>query len=329
MFRPALAALLFSLALPGCQGDGGSSQVKEPAKPVVRTVAVATLMTHPSLDLIVSSMKAEMEAKGFHEGQNVQYTLRNANGDANAAVGILRELELSHPDVVVAITTPVAQAAIKEVHGPLVFSAVTDPVSAGVVDSMEKPPAAITGVSDAWPYKAQLELVHSLVPTAKNLGVVFNPGEAASQYGIARIREFAPPLGLQLTEIPVSNTSEILGALKVQAAKVDAVFLSSDNTVISGVPAALSVCFDQKKPLFVGDSGTVEQGGLAAVSVGYDGVGRETADLVVRMLGGERNIPVVVASDAEVYLNLDTAKRIGLEIPSLVRDHAKKVFGTP
>jgi len=329
MFRTCLAALVLSLFVTGCEGTPEPAKPIEPAKPVVRTVAIATLMTHPSLDLIVTSMKAEMEAKGFHEGETVKYTIQNANGDANAVVGILRDLELSHPDVTVAITTPVAQAAMKEVRGPLVFSAVTDPVGAGVVDSMEKPPPLITGVSDAWPYKAQLELARSLVPSAKSLGVVFNPGEAASQYGIARIRELAPPLGFEITEIPVSNTSEILGALKVKAAKLDAVFLSSDNTVISGVPAALSVCFDQKKPLFVGDSGTVEQGGLAAVSVGYDGVGRATGDLVARMLGGERNIPVVVASDAEVYLNLDTAKRIGLEIPADVRAQAKKVFGTP
>lgn len=328
MFRPRIAALAVALLLSACQ-PAPTPPEQEPAKPVVRTVAVATLMTHPSLDLIVSSMKTEMEAKGFKEGETVQYTIRNANGDANAAVGILRELELSGPDVVVAITTPVAQAAIKEVRSPLVFSAVTDPVGAGVVDSMEKPPAAITGVSDQWPYKAQLELARSLVPGAKTLGVVFNPGEAASQYGIGQIRTLAPPLGFQVTEIPVSNTGEILGALKVKAPGLDAIFLSSDNTVISGVPAALSVSFDQKKPLFVGDAGTVEQGGLAAVSVGYDGVGRETAKLVVRMLAGDRNIPVVVASDAEAYLNADTAKRIGLEIPADVRARAKKVYGTP
>ena len=295
----------------------------------VRHVGIATLMSHPALDSVISNMKEELSRRGFREGDSIRYTLRNANGDANLAVTIVRELEVAKPDVVVAVTTPVAQVAAKEVRGPLVFSAVTDPVGAGVVASLTSPPPNVTGVSDAWPYRAQLELAREILPTAKRLGVVFNPGEVTSQYGIARIREIAPALGFELVEIPVSNTGEIFGALRLQAPSLDAVYLSSDNTVISGVPAALSVCLDQKKPLFVGDSGTVEQGGLAAVSVGYAGVGRETGGLVARMLGGERSIPVVVATGDEVFLNLDTARRIGIEIPPAVRARATRVFGQP
>jgi putative ABC transport system substrate-binding protein len=157
--------------------------------------------------------------------------------------------------------------------------------------------------------------------------VVFNPGEAASQYGLARIQELAPALGFTLIEVPVSNSQEIVGALRLRIRSVDAVYLSSDNTVIQGLPAALQICLDAKKPLFVGDSGTVEKGGLAAVSVGYGGVGRSTGDLVARVLGGERSIPVVVAEGDEIYLNLDTAKRIGLQIPAAVRARATRVFG--
>jgi len=298
-----------------------------PPKNSVKKVAIATLMTHPALDAVIQNMKTELAARGYKEGETIEYSVKNANGDPNLAVTIVRELERENPDVLVAITTPVAQVAVKEANSPIVFSAVTDPVGSGVVSSLQKPPANITGVSDAWPYKAQLTLARQIIPSARHLAVVFNPGESTSQYGMAQIREIAPTLGFDLVEIPVSSAQEIFGALRLKIRNVDAVYLSSDNTVIEGVPAALSVCLANKKALFVGDSGTVEKGGLAAASVGYPGVGRSTGVLVDRMLHGERSIPVVVAEGDEIFLNLDTAKRIGLTIPPSVRQRATQVFG--
>lgn len=323
------ATLAVALALSACGTSEKQPKPAGEAAPRVRHVAVATLMTHPALDAVIDNMKSELSRRGFQEGDSIRYTVKNANGDPNVAVTIVRELELLKPDVLVAITTPVAQAAAKEARSPLVFSAVTDPVGAGVVTSLTSPSPNITGVSDAWPYQAQLALAKEIVPTVKRLGVLFNPGEAASQFGIARIRELAPSLGFEVIEIPVSNTQEILGALRLKISSVDAVYLSSDNTVIAGIPAALKVCLDNKKPLFVGDSGTVEKGGLAAVSVGYAGVGKETGTLVARVLAGERSIPVVVMTGDEVFLNEGTAKQIGIEIPPAVRDRATKVFGGP
>lgn len=328
MKRSSLAVVVLSLylGLVAC-GDRNQSAAPAPKAPAIKKVAIATLMTHPALDSIIENMKAELVRRGFKDGESVQYTVKNANGDPNLAVAIIRDLQLGNPDVLVAVTTPVAQAAVKDAKGLIVFSAVTDPVGAGVVSSLTNTPANITGVSDAWPYRAQLVLAREILPAAKRLGVLFNPGESASQYGIARIREIVPSLGFQLVEIPVSNSQEIVGALRLKIRNVDAVYLSSDNTVIQGLPAALRICLDNKKPLFVGDSGTVEKGGLAAVSVGYAGVGRSTGELVARVLRGDRSIPVVVTEGDEVYLNLDTAKRIGLMIPDSVRTRATRVFG--
>ena len=284
-------------------------------------------MTQPALDTVVQSMKDELARRGYSEGRNIEYIVKNANGDANLGVAIIRELNLQQVDVVVAITTPIAQAAAKEAREPVVFSAVTDPVGAGIVDRLDKPRPEITGVSDAWPYKEQLALARKLLPTARTLGLVYNPGEAASQYGVARIRELAPEFAFKLVDVNVSNTGEIYGALSTRIGDVDAVYLSSDNTVIQGLPAALKISEEAHKALIVGDSGTVEKGGLATVSVGYAGVGKDTADLVDRTLRGERNIPVVVAHGDEIYLNLDTARKIGLVIPKEVVDKASGVFG--
>lgn len=319
----AALALTCALSPASCRKPADTQSVA----PAPRRVAVATLMTHPALDAVIANMKAELTARGYTEGTKIEYVVKNANGDSNLAVTIVRELERTKPDVLVAVTTPVAQVAAKEAKSPLVFSAVTDPVSAGVVASLTSPPPNVTGVSDAWPYKAQLALAREIVPAAKRLGVLFNPGEAASQYGIARIKELAPALGFDVVEIPVSNSQEIVGALRVKVRSVDAIYLSSDNTVIQGMPAALKVCLDNKKPLFVGDSGTVEKGGLAAVSVGYAGVGKSTGDLVARFLSGQRSLPVVVAEGDEIFLNVDTAKRLGIDIPEALRRRATRVFG--
>jgi putative tryptophan/tyrosine transport system substrate-binding protein len=319
------AAVIIALLATGC-GKAPSSEGDTRRK---FRVGVATLMSHPALDAVIANMKTELASRGYRQGDNISYTVMNANGDPNAAITIIRSLQASKPDVTVAITTPMAQVAVKEVRGLLVFSAVTDPVGAGVVDSLSSPPANVTGVSDAWPYQAQLSLARELSPGARVLGVLYNPGESASQYGIKRIEELAPSLGFEIREIPVANMQEIPGALAIHLPKVDALFLSSDNTVIAGAPAALKACLDQNKPLFVGDSGTVEKGGLAAVSVGYAGVGRETGKLVARFLAGERSIPVVVASGDEIYLNRETARMIGLQFPAPVIRRAKTVFGKP
>lgn len=317
-------SLLVGLALLGALASGCARQDED-----IPHVGVATLMSHPALDVVLEAMKAELQERGYREGETIRFTIKNANGDANLGVAMIRELELQKVDVIVPITTPIAQVAVKEAHRPIVFSAVTDPVGAGVIESLDKPEENITGVSDAWPYREQLALALEIVPDANRLGVVYNPGEAASQHGIKEIRRLAPDFGFEVVDINVSNTGEIYGALGVKIREVDAVYLSSDNTVIQGLPAALKVCLDAEKAIFVGDSGTVEKGGLAAVSVGYEGVGRATGDLVARVLDGERSIPVVVATGDEVYLNADTARRIGLEIPAQVLTRATKVFGAP
>jgi putative ABC transport system substrate-binding protein len=160
------------------------------------------------------------------------------------------------------------------------------------------------------------------------LGVLFNPGEAASQYGIREIRKYAEPLGFTLVEASVSSTNDVFPAARNLASRVDALFLSSDNTVIAGMAGALQVARQNKLPLYVGDSGTVQKGGLAAVSVGYLALGRETGKLAARVLRGERNIPTFVAHGDEIYVNTKAAEMMGVTIPESVLQRATKVFDT-
>lgn len=289
-------------------------------------IGVATLMTHPALDLVISSMKDELKSRGYDEGRNVQYILKNANGQINLTPAIAQDLASDKLDIVVAITTPMAQAVTKVVRVPIVFSAVTDPVGAGLVKDLAVGQEGITGVSDAWPYEAQISLIKEVAPKAHTIGVIYNPGEAASQYGIKQIRKIAKGKGYILKEATASSTSEVYATASSIAGAVDVLYLSSDNTVIEGVAGAIKAATESKKPLIVGDSGTVQKGGLAAVSVGYAGVGKETGILVDRILKGEKVIPTVVAHGDEVFLNTASAKLMGVKLPEGLIKRAKQVF---
>jgi putative tryptophan/tyrosine transport system substrate-binding protein len=290
------------------------------------SIGIAILMSHPALDTVISSMKEELRAKGYIEGENTQYILKNANGQINLTPVIAQNLSNTNLDVIVAITTPMAQAIAKMAQIPVVFSAVTDPVGAGIVEDLSKGQKGITGVSDAWPYEAQISLIGEIVPDATIIGVLYNPSEAASQYGIKQIRKIASEKEYKLIEAVAHSTSEVYTAASSVIGSIDVLYLSSDNTVIEGVAGAIKVAIEAKKPLIVGDSGTVAKGGLAAVSVGYAGVGKETGILVDRFLRGENEIPTVVAKGNDIFLNKEAAKLMGIKFTENLIKKATKVY---
>ncbi len=290
-----------------------------------RTIAIATLMSHPALNEVRAGIVEGLRESGLEEGRDYRIVDRNANADQQLTVAIAGELSAQSPDVIVAIATPMAQAIRARWNGPLVFAAVTDPVGAELVPSLQGS-ENVTGTSDAWPYEAQLRLIRRIQPNARRLGVLLNPGEAASSYGIREIQRLAPQFNFEIAEYAVSNTNEVAAAARLAAQRSDAIFLSSDNTVIAGVGAAYAAAVQAHKALYVGDSGTVERGGLAAVSVGYRQLGVETGRLTARMLRGERNIPVSVATGDDIYLNTRAAQEMGVTIPADVVESAHQTF---
>lgn len=310
--------LVFGVAANSCTTKG-------PVK-TQRVIAVATLMSHPALDAVQENMRLELEREGFQDGKNVQYIIKNANGQMPLTASIASELAIQNPDVIVAVTTPMAQAVVKNAKTPIVFAAVTDPVGAGIVKAMDQAEPNVTGTSDAWPYEDQLKLIRKITPNVKRLGVLYNPGEAASQYGIKEIRRLAPGNGFEVIEAAVNSTNEVYPVAQSMAGKVDALFLSSDNTVIGGVAAAVKVATERKIPLYVGDSGTVEKGGLAAVSVGYADLGVQTGKLVAKVLKGETNLLTIVGRGSEVSVNTKAAEMMGITIPEEVLRSATKVY---
>jgi putative tryptophan/tyrosine transport system substrate-binding protein len=299
-----------------------------PAGHDTKVIAMATYFSHPSLDALQENLKKELERQGYVEGKNVRYIIRNANSQDQLTASIANELAAQNPDVIVAVTTPMSEAVAKVARCPVVFAAVSDPVKAGLVTQTElehgKP--NITGTSDLWPYEKQMQLIRQITPNAKRLGALFNPGDTAGVAGMAEIKKYAPTLGFEIVEGPINTTNDVYPVAQNLAPRVDALFLSSDNKAISGVAAALKVAVERKLPLYVGDSGTVEKGGLAAVSVGYIELGTDTGKIVARVLRGERNIPTLRAQGADIYLNKKAAEMMGVTIPPDVLNKATKVY---
>lgn len=291
------------------------------------TIAIANLQKHPILDAVEAGVIDELKRQGYGDGAaGIRYIVRNAAGDKQQIPTIATELSAQQPDVVIAISTPIAQSVVQKFKGKVVFGALTDPISAGVVSSLDGSNPNITGTTDAIPYDEQLKLIRKLSPSATKLGLLFNPGEASSQFAVPRIKEAASKLGFEMVEGPVNSTQEVYQVALGLAGRVNVLLISTDNTVAAGIAGAVKVGIERKIPVFACDSGSVEQGAIAAVSPGYYDIGVETGKLAVRFLKGESGLPVASPKAGEVYLNRKAAEQMGLTLPSDILSRAAKVY---
>ncbi|MEQ5833469.1 ABC transporter substrate-binding protein [Marinobacter sp. R17] len=294
-----------------------------------RVVAVTQIVEHPALDAVYQGVKDELTAEGYAEGTDVTYEHESAQANTAVAAQIARKFVGDQPDVIVAIATPSAQtvaAAARDI--PVVFSAVTDPVGAKLVKSLEHPGSNITGVSDMLPLDKHLDMVQRVVPDAKTIGTVYNPGEANAVALVNDLDERLKARGLKLVKAAATKTSEVLGAARSLVGKVDAIYLTTDNTVISAAEAVISVGERAKIPVFAADTATVSRGAVAALGFDYYDVGRQTGKLVGRVLKGENpgDIPVGGVETLSLYVNPGAAKRMGIELKPDVIEDAEKVI---
>lgn len=294
-----------------------------------RVVAVTQIVEHPALDAVYQGVKDELTAEGYAEGTDVTYEHESAQANTAVAAQIARKFVGDQPDVIVAIATPSAQtvaAAARDI--PVVFSAVTDPVGAKLVKSLEHPGSNITGVSDMLPLDKHLDTVQRVVPDAKTIGTVYNPGEANAVALVNDLDKRLKARGLKLVKAAATKTSEVLGAARSLVGKVDAIYLTTDNTVISAAEAVISVGERAKIPVFAADTATVSRGAVAALGFDYYDVGRQTGKLVGRVLKGENpgDIPVGGVETLSLYVNPGAAKRMGIELKPDVIEDAEKVI---
>jgi putative ABC transport system substrate-binding protein len=230
----------------------------------------------------------------------------------------------------VPISTPSAQAVVSAARDiAVVFTAVTDPLGAQLVRDMEKPGRNVTGLSDLSPIADHLALIREVLPEAKRLGVPYNPGEPNSATLIEIIKKLAPGQGFTVVEAPATKSSDVQGAARGLVGRVDAIYVPTDNTIVSALEALLIVGAQNKLPVFSGDTDSVQRGTIATIGFNYYQVGRQTGEIVARVLKGEKpgDIPVRTAQGTDLHVNPKAAQAMGVTIPEAVVARASKVIG--
>ncbi|GAB1536913.1 ABC transporter substrate-binding protein [Geovibrio sp. ADMFC3] len=296
-------------------------------------VGISQIVEHPALDATRKGIIDAVSACGFAEGKDVIYDVQIAQGNVATANQIAKKFVGDKDDLVIGIATPNSQALkqVVEKSGlniPVIFSAVTDPVGAKLVQSIEKTGGNITGVSDLTPVKAQLEVFKEFGIKVKTIGILYNPGEQNSRALVDLAKAAAKELGIKIIDAPVTNSSGVYMAAKSLVGRADGMYVPTDNTVVSALESAVQVSYETNIPLIMGDTDSVVRGALAAKGFNYYKHGVQTGQIVCRILKGEKaeNIPVEFQQDLELYVNLKAAKEMGVKVPEAVIKSADKVI---
>lgn len=291
------------------------------AQKKVYKIGISKLLAHPALDAIEEGIKDYLDSTDYA----FEYDVQNANGEVTAASQISQVFKDEGTDLNIGIATPTAQALANVcVDTPLIYSSVTDPTAAGLVgNGMEN----IAGVSDMVPVAAHLSLIMQIVPELESLGMVYTSGEANGIVLMEAMKAAAEDEGVDLITASVANSSEVRMAAESIIDRVDAVYVATDNTVISAITALSDVCMAHRIPLFSADT-TSSYGTDVLLAGGFDyyASGLLTGEIVERYLDGENleDIGVVYLDQEslEIYLNMDVASALGLTIPETIADSA-------
>lgn len=298
----------------------------KPRAPQAKEVRVALLqyVQHPALDEARTAFEKRLREGLASVGKKLDLHYENVQGDPVLMQNVLASINPSDYNVIVTFATPISQAAKQKFGGsgtPLVYGVITDPVSAGLVDSMEKPGDNNTASSDQWPYREQMELIHDIMGSKNRIGCLLNPGEANTQYAMKKVRQAAAKLNLKLIEQPLSSVNDVIQAVAALQGRVDAIYIPADNMAMSAAPAIIHEADEANIPVFAGDPGTFRAGAVAGVGVSYTDVGIETANIVLDIINKKipaGQIPVALCKKPEVMVDKEKAAKFGLTIPNAV-----------
>lgn len=293
-----------------------------------KSVAVTAIVEHPALDAVRDGVQAALKEAGYESGKNLKWQYQSAQGNTGTAAQIARKFVGDKPDAIVAIATPSAQAVVAATKTvPVVFSAVTDPVAAKLVPSWEASGTNVTGVSDLLALDKQMDLVKQVVPDAKRVGMVYNPGEANSVVVVKELQKLLPTMGMMLVEAAAPRSVDVSSAARSLVGKVDVIYTSTDNNVVSAYEALVKVGQDAKIPLVASDTDSVKRGAVAAYGINYRDLGEQTGRVVARILKGEApgSIKPEVSTKLELFVNPAAAQKQGIELSEALIKSAAEV----
>ena len=316
-----MAAVLSLSVMAGCSKEEESSGQKK--------IGVVQLVEHDALDAAYKGFKEGLEDAGYKDGDKIKIEYKNAQNEQSNCQTIAQQFVTDKCDLVLAIATPAAQSMANESKDiPILVTAVTDPASSKLVKSNEKPGGNVSGTSDLTPVAKQMSLLKELVPSAKKVAMLYCSAEANSKFQVNLAKKEAKKLGLTSVDATVSESSEIRQVVESLKGKVDAIYAPTDNTIAAGINTVSMVANEAKLPLIVGEEGMCTGGGLATYGLNYYELGKQTAAQAVKILEGKaetKDMPIEYQENADLIINKDTAKTLGIEIPKKLQKDAKMV----
>ncbi len=323
MKKKLLASILtLTLAVSMLAGCGSKETASSDAESEVFKIGVNQLVTHAALDASYQGFVDALQEAGYEDGVNIKIDYQNANGDQSTANTIATKLVNDNNNLILSIATPSAQAcanATKDI--PILVTAVTDPAGSGLVASNEAPGGNVSGTSDLNPVEEQISLLTKLVPTAKNIAILYCSSESNSKIQVDLATAAAKAAGLTVQEASVSNSNEIQQVVQSLIGKVDAIYAPTDNTIAAGMPTVAQVANDNNLPVICGEAGMVEAGGLATYGIDYYELGKLTGVQAVKIIKGEATtdtmpIEYLPKDKLTLTINEEVATKLGITIPA-------------
>ena len=296
-------------------------QLKADKKKDVFRIGISQFITHQSLDATREGFVDELAKQGYIEGKNIEIDLQNAQGEQRNLKTISQQLSESS-DVILAIATPSAQSLANTTQTtPVIFSAVTDPVSAKLVESREHPGGNVTGTSDqsSDAISTQINLIKKVLPKAKTIGILYTQSEPNSVVQKDEAKRLLEEKGFTVVEKTILDSNNVKAAAESLMTEVDMVFVPTDNIISSTMETVKQVSIKHKVPVFGGSTEMIAVGGLYNYGTNYEELGRQTARMLIRVLKGEKpeNIAVELPEKLELHTNQEMADALGIDISKL------------
>lgn len=318
----SLAACSSTATASGASSASGSASTASQAGKSYK-IGVIQYAPHPSLDNCYKGFQAGLEEAGLKSGANLTIDFQNAQGDTSNNDLIAKSMVSKKYDLIMGIATPSAMSAYsaaKSTQIPVLFTAVSDPVAAGIVKSLDKPGTNCTGSSDVLPLEEQIKMIRAFLPDAKKIGILYTTSEPNSVSQLKQFKEIAPKYNFEVADVGVTNASEVAaGAQSLVSKGVDCINNFTDNNVVNNLSTVLKAANAKKIPVFGSEEEQVKNGCLATQGIDYVALGKETGKMAAKILKGEAKAsetPVYVVKNFSPVYNKTVMETLGLTLPS-------------
>lgn len=329
-----LSLTMTAIAVTGCGSKSGETQkqASEESAQGSYTIGISQFAEHGSLDNCKEGFLEGLAEQGIEEGKNLEILFDNAQADTGTAATIADNFVSKKADLICAIATPSAMSAYNSCMNtdiPVIYTAVSDPVGAGLANDDGVPAGNITGTSDALPVEEQLEMIHTMMPDAKTVGILYTTSEANSISTIKEYKEKAGNYGLEIVDTGINTIADVEMAAKDMAAKVDCISNLTDNTVVSALQTVLAAANDQGIPVFGSEIEQVKNGCMASMGIDYIALGKQTGMMAAKVLMGETSaadMKYEICAGANLYVNTAAAEKINFELDDTYINNAAEIF---